>query len=84
MFLQSDLVNGAVVMGVHPSLPMERVSVILGNNLVGDRVWGDVPPPPVVATFPAPLGDTDISQQYPDLCLVHLRVQCINNQPMQN
>lgn len=67
MFLQSDLVNGAVVMGVRPSLPMEGVSVILGNNLAGDRVWRDVPPPPVVATCPAPLGDTDISQQYPEV-----------------
>ncbi|KAG1926323.1 thy-1 membrane glycoprotein [Pimephales promelas] len=39
----------------------------LGNNLAGDRVWRDVPPPPVVATCPVPSGDTDISQQYPEV-----------------
>ncbi len=39
VFLQSDLVNRSVVMGVCPSLPVEGVSVILGNNLAGNCVW---------------------------------------------
>ncbi len=56
VFLQSDLVNGSVVMGVRPSLPVEGVSVILGNNLAGDCVWSDVPSPPVVTTCPTSLG----------------------------
>lgn len=67
LFLQSDLVKGSVVMGVRHSLPVEEVSVILGNNLAGDRVWHDVPSPPVVTTCPASLGDMDISQQYPEV-----------------
>lgn len=54
-------------MGVRPSLTVEGVSVILGNNLSGDRVWRNVPPPPVVTTCPASLGETDISQQYPEV-----------------
>ncbi|XP_030271930.1 uncharacterized protein LOC115581177 isoform X1 [Sparus aurata] len=41
--LISDLLQGDVVMGVRPSLPMGGVQVILGNDLVGDRVWSDVP-----------------------------------------
>ncbi len=67
VFLQSDLVNRSVVMGVHPSLPVEGVSVILGNNLAGDRVWSDVTSPPVVTTCPTSLGDMDISQQHPEV-----------------
>ncbi len=67
VFLQSDLVNRSVVMGVRPSLPVEGVSFILGNNLAGDRVWRDVPSPPVVTTCPTSLGDMDISQQYPEV-----------------
>ncbi len=67
VFFQSDLVNRSVVMGVRPSLPVEGVSVILGNNLAGDRVWRDVPSPPVVTTCPTSLGDMDISQQYPEV-----------------
>ncbi len=67
VFLQSDLVNRSVVMGVRPSLPVEGVSVILGNNLAGDRVWSDVTSPPVVTTCPTSLGDMDISQQHPEV-----------------
>ncbi len=67
LFFQSDLVNRSVVMGVRPSLPVEGVSVILGNNLAGDRVWRDVPSLPVVTTCPTSLGDMDISQQYPEV-----------------
>ncbi len=67
VFLQSDLVNRSVVMGVRPSLPVEGVSVILGNNLAGDRVWSYVSSPPVVTTCPTWLGDMDISQQYPEV-----------------
>lgn len=33
--LQSELVNVEISMGVHPSLPVGGVDVILGNNLAG-------------------------------------------------
>ncbi|KAK3548304.1 hypothetical protein QTP70_009571 [Hemibagrus guttatus] len=33
---RSQLVNREVTMGVHPSLPVEGVEVILGNNLAGE------------------------------------------------
>lgn len=39
--LISDLLQGDMVMGVHPSLPMGGVQVILGNDLVGDWVWSE-------------------------------------------
>ncbi len=35
---QSELVNGEVIMGVRPALPVGGVDVILGNNLAGERV----------------------------------------------
>lgn len=43
--LESDLVTGQVTVGVRPSLPVEGISVILGNNLPGGRVWRDVSTP---------------------------------------
>ena len=36
--LQSDLISGDVVVGLRPTLPMEGVSFILGNDLAGDKV----------------------------------------------
>lgn len=50
--LKSDLVQGEVTLGVRPSLPLKDVSVILGNNLAGGRVWRDIVPPPIVSFTP--------------------------------
>ena len=36
--LQSDLVPGTVTVGARPSLPIEGMHLILGNNLAGDKV----------------------------------------------
>lgn len=41
--LISDLIQVDVVMGVHPSLPLGGIQVILGNYLLSDWVWSDVP-----------------------------------------
>ena len=48
--LESELVRGEVVLAVRPSLPVEGVEMILGNNYAGGRVWPEMPPPPVVNT----------------------------------
>ncbi|KAJ8349457.1 hypothetical protein SKAU_G00245870 [Synaphobranchus kaupii] len=40
--LESDLVRGEVVVGVLSVLPVEGVDVILGNDLAGALVWGDL------------------------------------------
>lgn len=45
VLLFSDLIQGEVELGVRPALPVEGVSVILGNNLAGGRVWSELPPP---------------------------------------
>jgi len=36
--LKSDLVTGPVIVGMRPFLPVQDVSLILGNDLAGDRV----------------------------------------------
>ena len=38
IYLKSDLVSGAVVVGLCPTLPIEGVALILGNDLAGKRV----------------------------------------------
>ena len=52
-----------MLIGVRPSLPVEGVAVILGNNLAGARVWGNAPPAPVVCPDPAPSGVPDDCEQ---------------------
>ena len=41
MDLQSDIVTGVVRVGVCLSLPVEGLSLILGNDLAGGRVTAD-------------------------------------------
>ena len=50
--LQSDVVSGTVVVGLRPTLPVTGISMILGNDLAGDKVVGDlrVSDVPCVAT----------------------------------
>ncbi|KAJ8364888.1 hypothetical protein SKAU_G00137190 [Synaphobranchus kaupii] len=55
--LESDLVRGAVVVGVLPVLPVEGVDVILGNDLAGELVWGDASV--VVTPKPTSSGELD-------------------------
>lgn len=43
IMLYSDLFQGQAAVGVRPALPMESVNVLLGNGLVGDCVWAEVP-----------------------------------------
>ena len=42
IYLKSDLVSGAVVVGLRPTLAIEGVSLILGNDLVGEKVIPDL------------------------------------------
>ena len=41
--LKSDLVSGEVVVGLRPTLPIEGVSLILGNDLAGEKVIPELP-----------------------------------------
>ena len=49
--LFSDLVCGVVEKGVCPQLPVHGITIIMGNDLAGSRVWKDCTPP-VYASSP--------------------------------
>ena len=53
--LKSDLVSGKVKVGVRPSLPVKDVSIILGNDLAGERVVLS----PVVSARPCESDETN-------------------------
>jgi len=50
--LYSQLIQGEVELGVRSALPVQGISVILGNNLAGGRVWSDVSLPLIVSSKP--------------------------------
>ena len=56
-------------MGVRPSLPIEGINVIFGNNLAGERVWS-VSPSPVVSNRPSIVGIPDESAEVFSVCAV--------------
>ena len=39
--IKSSLMNGNIVIGMSPSLPVEGISLILGNDLAGERIMVD-------------------------------------------
>ena len=39
--IKSSLINGNIVIGMRPSLPVEGISLILGNDLAGEKVMAD-------------------------------------------
>lgn len=68
LVLHSKLFNGEVKMGVRPELPIDGITVILGNDVAGDRVWADQPARPVVV--PVPLGSKgpdENERQFPEV-----------------
>ncbi|XP_038154567.1 uncharacterized protein LOC119792145 isoform X1 [Cyprinodon tularosa] len=78
--LTCGLVQGEVIMGVRPALPLEGVDVILGNDLAGGRVWADCPlPAPIVTSSPV-LGKLDESAQ----CFPGVFTACAVTQAMSH
>lgn len=43
LFLSSSLLQGEVSFDVCPDLPVGSIQVILGNDLAGAQMWGDLP-----------------------------------------
>ncbi|KAK0144238.1 Pro-Pol polyprotein [Merluccius polli] len=63
----SDFVQGTVVLGVRPALPVDGVHIELGNDIAGQRVWGDTPAP-VVSVTP---GDVNVDNEWGNpVCVV--------------
>lgn len=61
--LMTDLVTGNVIVGVRPSLPIENVSMLLGNDLCGGKV---LPCPIVSPDLPKTCTD-DLSISFPEV-----------------
>ncbi|KAL0153620.1 hypothetical protein M9458_051100, partial [Cirrhinus mrigala] len=60
--LKSDLVTGTVLLWVRSELPVEGVSLILGNDLAGGKVF----PFPIVFDTPEP-SDSDVAVCFPSV-----------------
>lgn len=50
VMLYSDLLRGQAAVGVRPALPIEGITLVLGNVVAGGCVRGEDPPPPPVAS----------------------------------
>ena len=59
VFLKSDLISGYVNVGILPDLPVKGVSLVLGNDLAGDKVMIN----PCVSSHPCSLDNTDAKVQ---------------------
>ncbi len=63
MYIKSNLISGPVKIGVRSHLPVEGVSMILGNDLVGGKVF----PCPIVSAEPDVGAQTDVSKMFPSV-----------------
>ena len=62
--IKSSLINGNIVIGMRPSLPVEGISLILGNDLAGERVMVD----PRVVEKPRDNEKTDrLAEKFPGI-----------------
>ena len=59
VMLSCDLFQGEMAVGVRPALPVDGVTMILGNGIAGSRVWADVAPPAVVVSSPLVSSEPD-------------------------
>ncbi|XP_034090663.1 uncharacterized protein LOC117558522 [Gymnodraco acuticeps] len=67
MMLCSDLFQGEVAVGVRPALPIDGVTMILGNDIAGSRVWADGAPPAIMAPVPQVIKPDKSETEYPDV-----------------
>ena len=64
VYLKSGIVSGLVVVGVTSSLPVNKVTLILGNDLAGERVSAD----PIILDNPIHTSDTsNMEEEYPGI-----------------
>ena len=64
--MQSGFVNGEVIIAVRPTLPIDNIDMIIGNNLGGDCVWPEKScPPPVVKSVVTASVEPEKSCRFP-------------------
>ena len=59
--IKSNLINGNIVIGMRPSLPVEGISLILRNDLAGEKVMVD----PRVVEKPRDNEKTEVGRKVP-------------------
>ena len=64
--LDCSFVRGTVELAVRPALPVDVVSVILGNDLAGDKIFAEPVPPLVVGETPLSVGD-ECGARFPEV-----------------
>ncbi|XP_013856274.1 uncharacterized protein LOC106512139, partial [Austrofundulus limnaeus] len=62
VMLECELFQGEALLAVRPALPIEGISVILGNGLVGNRLWEDVAKLDVLSGVLSDLNQQNISE----------------------
>ena len=67
LMLHSPLFDGEVCMGVRPALPVKGVTVVLGNDVAGGRVFADQTVQPLQPTEPAYLSNLPVSISHAEL-----------------
>lgn len=73
-----------MTVGVRPALPLDGITMILGNDICGSRVWADVPLPAIVALSPLVSSCRDKNEaEFPDVflaCAVTRTLKCVMSQ----
>lgn len=64
--MKSDLVSGKVNVGIRPELPIQGVTILLGNDLAGTKVIPD----PIVCETPCDIVETDEEKEIFPTCVV--------------
>ena len=74
--LKTDLVSGPVMVGIRPSLPVQGISLILGNDIAGEKVMVDpcVSPNPQLSTVPEE-AEIQIAGVYPSCAITRAMAQ---------
>ena len=67
IYLKSDLITGPVIVGVRPTLPVQGVSLLLGNDLAGGKV---VPDPIVCEKLTSDVASDDENDDLYPACAV--------------
>ncbi|XP_033761567.1 uncharacterized protein LOC117343335 [Pecten maximus] len=76
VYLESDLVSGLVQVGVLPTLPMEGVSLLLGNDLAGDKVIVN----PIVTNQPVSECTENVFVQPTGICTRAMSAKMLENE----
>ena len=85
IYLKSDLVSGAAIVGLRPTLPIEGVSLILGNYLAGEKVVPELQ----IVTEPEGIKEVDCDDEtaasiFPSCAVTRAMTRRMNNEDLED